>query len=126
MQKARVPRIAEHALIGDGRSAALTDGHGAVDWLCWPRFDSDPVFASCSIPTREGVPDRAARLVGVGGSYLGHQRAITRFEHEGAPLELVDAMTISQDEEPDVVLAPSTRSSESLAARGARLSSTGR
>ncbi len=39
-------RIDEHVAIGDGRSVALTDGHGTIDWLCWPRFDSPACFAA--------------------------------------------------------------------------------
>ena len=35
--------IAEHALLSDCRSAALVVA-GSVDWLCFPRFDSSPVF----------------------------------------------------------------------------------
>ena len=36
--------IAEHALLSDCHSAALTTADGSVDWLCFPRFDSPSVF----------------------------------------------------------------------------------
>ena len=38
------PPIGDYALIGDTRSGALVSRAGAVDWLCVPRFDADPVF----------------------------------------------------------------------------------
>ncbi|MEU2494125.1 trehalase-like domain-containing protein [Streptomyces sp. NPDC007883] len=38
--------IADHGLIGDGRTCALVGRDGAVGFMCVPRFDSAPLFAS--------------------------------------------------------------------------------
>jgi len=38
--------IGDHALLADGRAAALVDPNGNVAWLCWPRIDSPPCLLS--------------------------------------------------------------------------------
>lgn len=36
--------IEDYGILGDTRTAALVSSTGAIDWLCVPRFDGQPVF----------------------------------------------------------------------------------
>lgn len=46
--------LEDYALIGDGKSAALACRGGSIDWMCWPRFNSDACFASLVGDERNG------------------------------------------------------------------------
>jgi GH15 family glucan-1,4-alpha-glucosidase len=47
--------VGDHALLADGRTAALIDPDGNVAWMCWPRVDSAPVFFSILDEKRGGA-----------------------------------------------------------------------
>lgn len=88
-------RIEDYALIGDCESAALVGRDGSIDWLCWPRFDSDACFAAL-LGTRDhgrwliAPRDPAARVT---RRYRPNTLILeTRFETSDGAAILVDFM----------------------------------
>ena len=93
-------RIEDYALIGDCEAAALVSRDGSIDWLCWPRFDSDACFAAL-LGTEEhghwriGPRDRKARVT---RRYRGNSLILeTRFETAEGAVLLVDFMPMHCD-----------------------------
>jgi GH15 family glucan-1,4-alpha-glucosidase len=87
-------RIEDYALLGDGRSAALVSREGSIDWLCWPRFDSDTCFAALLGNEGHGhwrlSPSTTAQ---VSRRYRpGTATLETRWETETGTVQVVDAM----------------------------------
>src|SRR5579864_4422769 len=88
-------RIEDYALIGDLGSAALVGRDGSIDWLCWPRFDSDACFASLL-----GTPEHGRWLISPASVEVRTTRSNrgdtlileTRFETAQGDVTLVDFM----------------------------------
>jgi GH15 family glucan-1,4-alpha-glucosidase len=90
-------RIEDYALIGDCEAAALVGRDGSIDWLCWPRFDSDACFAALLGSHDHGhwqiAPrDRQARVT---RRYRPNTLILeTRFECGEGVVTLVDFMPV--------------------------------
>jgi GH15 family glucan-1,4-alpha-glucosidase len=91
--------VDDYGIIGDGRSAALVDRGGCIDWLCWPRFDSPPIFGALLDP-RAGfwsiTPVEHGR---VSRRYVERTNVLeTRFETSTGTVVLTDAMAITTED----------------------------
>jgi len=83
-------RIADYALIGDCHSAALVGRDGAIDWACFPAFDSPAVF--CALLD---APD-ATR---VERAYLTDTNVlVTTFTTPAGVLEVTDCMPVERSD----------------------------
>ncbi len=91
--------IEDYALIGDGRTVALVARDGAIDWLCWPRFDSDACL-SALLGTEEHGTWRIAPIghATVTRRYAGDDLVLqTEFAAGNGRLVLTDFMPIRRD-----------------------------
>jgi GH15 family glucan-1,4-alpha-glucosidase len=100
-----VGRIEDYALIGDCETAALVGRNGSIDWLCWPRFDSDACFAALLGTPANGrwiiAPrDEGARVT---RRYRPNTLILeTRFETADGAATLIDFMPL-RDRQSDVI-----------------------
>jgi GH15 family glucan-1,4-alpha-glucosidase len=87
-------RIEDYALIGDCTTAALVGRDGSIDWLCWPRFDSEACFAALLGAREHGrwliAPRTSARVT---RRYRPNTLVLeTHFETADGAVTLVDFM----------------------------------
>src|SRR3954471_23487143 len=102
------PPIGDYALIGDGRSAALVSRDGALDWLCWPRFDSSSIFAAL-LDTERGGRFRVRPT----GAFRSERRYLpdtnvleTVFHTTSGTVALRDLMPVASEEDKRAALTP--------------------
>jgi GH15 family glucan-1,4-alpha-glucosidase len=91
--------LEDYGLIGDCESAALVGRDGSIDWLCWPRFDSEACFAALLGSERHGrwklAPQAEPRRVT--RRYRDDTLILeTLFETEDGAVRLVDFMPIAR------------------------------
>lgn len=94
------PAIADYAIIGNGRTAALISRAASIDWCCWPRFDSPAQFCRLLDVERGGffqVAPPAWRSVT--RSYEDATNLLaTTFTTESGVLRLTDLMPLPDPE----------------------------
>jgi GH15 family glucan-1,4-alpha-glucosidase len=96
-QSGAKPTIADYALIGDCETAALVSRDGSIDWLCWPRFDSDACFAALLGSSENGRWRIAPKTetFRVSRKYRDNTLILeTRFETDEGVVTLIDFMPI--------------------------------
>lgn len=94
--------LEDYGLIGDGETGCLVSRTGSIDWLCWPRFDSDACFAALlgkpehgcwSFASADGTPVTAIRR-----SYQPDTLILeTEIRASDEIVRLIDFMPIRED-----------------------------
>jgi GH15 family glucan-1,4-alpha-glucosidase len=93
-------RIEDYALIGDCGSAALVGRDGSIDWLCWPRFDSDACFAALLGNEENGRWLIASKEQGARATRRYRPKTLileTRFETTEGAASVIDFMPMRGD-----------------------------
>ncbi len=97
--------IEDYGLIGDLQTAALVSRHGAIDWLCLPRFDSGAMFAALLGDAENGhwTIQPAGEFRPAGRRYRGDTLVLeTEFASDDGVVRLIDFMP-PRETNPDLV-----------------------
>ncbi len=89
--------IEDYGLIGDGQTIALVNRDGSVDWLCWPRFDSDACLAALLGNKEHGCWSFSAKAKVIGRSRRYEEDTLvlqTDAETKGGAYRITDFMPI--------------------------------
>ncbi|MFO7689108.1 MAG: glycoside hydrolase family 15 protein [Cryobacterium sp.] len=93
--------IADHALLSDRHSAALVTTTGTVVWLCFPRFDSESVFAALLDDEAGHWSMQPTSAYTASRAYVEKTMALrTTFHTEDGVLELSDALDLGESTNP--------------------------
>ena len=93
--------IADHALLSDRHSAALVTRDGSVVWLCFPRFDSESVFAAILDDDAGHWSIQPTATATSAREYVDETMALrTTFHTAAGDLELFDAMDLGDSPDP--------------------------
>ncbi|WP_327190849.1 glycoside hydrolase family 15 protein [Streptomyces xinghaiensis] len=93
--------IGDYGLLSDRHSAALVGRTGAVDWLCFPRFDSPAVFAALLDERAGSWTIRPAGDSRVTRRYVADSMVLrTEFTTPTGTVVLTDALATGPGEDP--------------------------
>jgi GH15 family glucan-1,4-alpha-glucosidase len=87
--------VEDYAMIGDLGTAALVSRGGSIDWLCWPRFDSDACMAALLGTSDHGRWQIAPKATGARVTRRYRPGTLileTRFETDEGAATLIDFM----------------------------------
>jgi GH15 family glucan-1,4-alpha-glucosidase len=100
--------IADYAVIGDCRSAALVGRNGSIDWYCTPRFDSPSLFGALLDTARGGHFRICARdATSTSRAYVPDTNVLeTTFETASGRLKVIDLMPVASQADKQRDLLP--------------------
>jgi GH15 family glucan-1,4-alpha-glucosidase len=91
-------RIEDYALIGDCETAALVSKDSSVDWLCWPRFDSEACFSALLGDANHGrwlIAPAAGTDIQISRRYLHNTLILeTEFTSAAGAVVIIDFMPL--------------------------------
>src|ERR687888_945945 len=109
--------IESYGLIGDCQTAALVGRDGSIDWLCWPRFDSDACFAAL-LGNRKNIRWRIAPAQANARIRRRYRPATlileTTFTTDDGEVTLIDFMPLREQASHIVRLVVGTRGSVAM------------